>query len=222
MPGDGSVPHIGPISVWLIDDNELYTTVVSEALTLSNGIDCTGVYDRCEPAFEDLAQGKRPPHVLLLDIGLPGISGIHAIGRFKESVPRLQIIMLTVYDVDDKITSALIKGASGYILKTSTVEEIGAAIRAAMQGGMPLDPMVTRKLFSRIQESRRPTKEYGLSSREKEVLRLEVDGLLAKEIAEKLFISPHTALAHIKKINEKLGVNSRSMAVVKAIKENLV
>ena len=222
MPSDGPASNTGPTNVWLIDDNDLYTSVVSEALSLSDHVECTGVYDRCEPAFEDLGQGKRAPHVLLLDIGLPGISGIHAIQRFKEFSPRMQIIMLTVYDVDDKITSALVKGASGYVLKTSTTDEILTAIRATTQGGMPLDPMVTRKLFKRIQESRRPKKDYGLTVRENEVLKLMVDGLIVPDMANKLFISPHTVLTHIKNINEKLGVNTRSMAVVKAIKENLV
>ena len=222
MPTDGSPSNTKPITVWLIDDNDLYTSVVSEALNLSEDVDCTGVYDRCEPALEDLARAKRAPNVLLLDIGLPGMSGITAIPKLKTISPRMQIIMLTVYDVDDKITSALVKGASGYILKTSTTEEILAAIRATTQGGMPLDPMVTRKLFKRIQESRRPAKDYGLTSREKEVLKLMVDGLILPTMAEKLFISPHTVLTHQKNIYEKLGVNTRSMAVVKAIKENLV
>ncbi len=222
MPTDGSTSEVRPITVWLIDDNEIYTSVVAEALKLSSDVDCTGVYERCEPALEDLKKGKRAPTVLLLDIGLPGISGITAIQRFKDILPRLQIIMLTVYDVDDKITSALVKGASGYILKTSSTDEILAAIRATTQGGMPLDPMVTRKLFKRIRESRGPKKDYGLTAREVEVLRLEVEGLMIQAIADKLFISPHTVLTHIKHINEKLGVNTRSMAVVKAIKENLV
>lgn len=222
MPSDASVSHTDPINVWLIDDNDLYTSVVSDALNLSTEVECTGVYDRCEPAFEDLRRGKRAPHVLLLDIGLPGISGIHAIQQFKEISPRMQIVMLTVYDVDDKITSALVKGASGYILKTSTTDEILAAVRATTLGGMPLDPMVTRKLFTRIRESRGPKRDYRLTTREQEVLELMVDGLIVPEMAAKLFISPHTVLTHIKNINEKLGVHTRSMAVVKAIKENLV
>jgi len=222
MPADGSPSNTKPISVWIIDDNELYTSVVSEALNLSDDVECTGVYDRCEVALDDLTKGKRPPKVLLLDIGLPGMSGITGIPQFKAISPRLQIIMLTVYDVDDKITSALVKGASGYILKTSATDEILAAIRASTQGGMPLDPMVTRKLFKRIQESKRPSKEYGLTTREKEVLKLMVDGLILPKMADQLFISPHTVLTHQKNIYEKLGVNTRSMAVGKAIKENLV
>ena len=219
---DGSPPNTGSITVWIIDDNDLYTSVVSEALNLSTEVDCTGIFDRCEPAFEDLRKGKRAPQVLLLDIGLPGVSGIHAIQQFKDISPRMQIIMLTVYDVDDKITSALVKGASGYLLKTSGTDEIVAAIRATTQGGMPLDPMVTRKLFNRIQESKRPKRDYHLTARENEVLKLLVDGLIVPDMANKLFISPHTVLTHIKNLNEKLGVNTRSMAVVKAIKENLV
>ncbi len=222
MPTDGTDPRTNTICVWLIDDNEIYTSVVSEALGLSPNIQCSGVYDRCEAAFEDLDKGKRPPDVLLLDIGLPGISGITAIRQFKEKLPRLQIIMLTVYDVDDKITSALVRGAAGYLLKTSGTDQIVSAIRSTHQGGMPLDPMVTRKLFSRIEESRKAPRDYGLTTREKEVLKHMVDGLLVPQIAERLFISSHTVFAHIKKINEKLGVHTRSKAVVKAIKENLV
>jgi DNA-binding NarL/FixJ family response regulator len=193
-----------------------------EALNLVSDVRCSGVYPRCEAAFEDLGKGIKFPDVVLLDIGLPGISGIHAIKRFKDRAPRIQIIMLTVFDLDDKITTALVKGASGYLLKTSSTEEILTAVRATMQGGMPLDPMVTRRLFKRIQESKGPLKDYRLTAREKEVLKLMVDGLMVQKMADTLFISPHTVITHIKHINRKLEVNTRSQAVVKAIKENLV
>jgi len=219
MPADSPPPHIASVTVWLIDDNDLYTSVVSEALSLSSDVECTGIYDRCEPALDDLGKGKRAPHVVLLDIGLPGISGIHAIQRFKEISPRIQIIMLTVYDVDDKITSALVKGASGYILKTSSTDEILAAVRATTQGGMPLDPMVTRKLFRRIQESRGPAKDYKLTSRESEVLQLMVDGLIVPDMANKLFISPHTVLTHIKNINENEVILDRDGSEFRIRKE---
>lgn len=211
-----------PIEVWLIDDNDLYVSVVTEAINLSDDVRCTASFGRCEPALEQLANHAVPPHVILLDIGLPGISGLQAIQKFKDLSPRMQIIMLTVFDLDDKVTSALMRGASGYLLKTSTTEDILRGIRATMQGGMPLDPMVTRELFRKIKESKRPSKDYFLTDREKDVLKLMVDGLFLQEMGEKLFISTHTVTSHMKHIYEKLGVTTRSMAVAKAITENLI
>ena len=222
MPADDSSFERRPIEVWLIDDNDIYTSVVSEALNLTEDIRCTASFERCEPAFEKLSNHTLAPHVILLDIGLPGISGIQAIQTLKDFSPRMQIVMLTVFDVDDKVVSALLKGASGYLLKTSTTEEIASAIRAVIQGGLPLDPMVTRKLLRRMEDSRKPTRDYGLTQREKEVLKLMVDGLMLQKMADTLFISPHTVITHIRHINTKLGVNTRSLAVVKAIKENLI
>jgi DNA-binding NarL/FixJ family response regulator len=222
MPEPPPAAEKGSIDVWLIDDNDVYTSVMGEALNLFQGVTCTSIFPRCEPAFELLRNGSRGPNVLLLDIGLPGVSGIHAIKTFRELSPRLKIIMLTVHDADDSVVAALKKGASGYLLKTSAPEDVVKAIRATGQGGMPLDPMVTRSLLRGMEQGKGRGDDYNLSEREREVLRLMVEGLTIQPMADRLFISPHTVISHIRHINEKLKVHSRSQAVVKAIKENLI
>jgi len=211
------------IEVWLIDDNQEYTTVVAEAINLSSGAVCTATYSRCEPAFEALRKGTPAPNVLLLDIGLPGIGGIQAIETFKEFSPSMQIIMLTVYDMDEKVSSAVQRGASGYLLKTSDIDGILRAVHSTVQGGMPLDPMVTRNLIQSIRVPRpREGNTYGLTDRELQILRYLVEGYSFQEIANRMFISVWTVNTHVNRINEKLDVHSRSVAVVKALKEGLI
>ena len=212
-----------PIDVWLIDDNDAYTMVVSEALNMAGTVRCCGTWTRCEPALEALDHGTPPPQVLLLDIGLPGMGGLSAIELFKQKSPSMQVIMLTVFDMDDKVVTALRKGASGYLLKSSGMSDIVRAVESSVQGGLPLDPMVTRNLLQAVQPPRkRSAKDYGLTDRELQILRFLVEGYSFQDIANRMFISISTVNWHVQNINEKLNVHSRSLAVTKALKEGLI
>jgi DNA-binding NarL/FixJ family response regulator len=161
--------------------------------------------------------------VLLLDIGLPGMGGLSAIELFKRSSPSMQVIMLTVFDMDEKVVTALRNGASGYLLKTSGMADIIRAVESSVQGGLPLDPMVTRNLLRTVQPPpKRSSKEYGLTDREIQILRYLVEGYSFQDIANRMFVSISTINWHVQNINEKLNVHSRSLAVSKALKEGLV
>lgn len=213
----------GVIDVWLIDDNDDYRQVVVSALELSGSLRCSRQWRRCEPALEALEGGSPPPRVLLLDIGLPGIGGLSAIEMFKRLIPTMRVIMLTVFDHDEKVVTALRNGASGYLLKSASMPDVVRAVENAVEGGLPLDPMVTRHLVRDVRSApKRSAKDYGLTEREEQVLRYLADGYPFQEIAQRMFVSLSTINQHAQHINEKLKVNSRSLAVAKAIREGLV
>lgn len=161
------------------------------------------------------------PDVVLLDIDMPGISGIEAVQKIRKAGRQTIVIMLTVFEDNDRIFSALEAGANGYILKKTTPEKIIAAIHDAIEGGAPITPSIANKILMRFIQQKPTSDDYQLSVKEKEVLRDLVEGYSYKMIAEKQFISLNTVRNHIKSIYHKLQVNSATSAVNKAIKENL-
>jgi DNA-binding NarL/FixJ family response regulator len=159
--------------------------------------------------------------VILLDIKLPGLSGIDAIQHLKSRVPETHIIMLTIIDKPETIYAALRAGASGYLLKNSPLTQITAAVREASRGGMLMPSGVAEKVLSFFAQTH-TTSDYRLTPREKEVLEQMVLGHSQKEIADQLFISSHTVNCHIQKIYDKLHVHSGVEAVSKALRERLI
>jgi DNA-binding NarL/FixJ family response regulator len=160
--------------------------------------------------------------VMLLDVGLPDISGIDAIPMFKEKNPKMKIIMLTVYTDESRIFNAILKGADGYILKETPPTMIVQAIKDGYNGGIPLTPVIARKTLDFFRESvSLPSGDYNLSTREIEILKLLIEGLSNEGISERLFISSITVRNHITHIYQKLHVHSKSQAVTKAVKEGL-
>lgn len=212
-----------PIHVWLIEDHKTYGERLAKALNRVKGIACPQRFTACEDAFTALTT-ETPPHVLLLDVGLPGINGIDALARLRQLAPQTAIVILTVFEEDDKIFRAICAGASGYLLKTANTDDIAAAIRSAAAGGSPINPTIARRvldMFSKASTSA-PQKDYGLTAREKDILQLLVQGHSTKEAAAQLQISYHTADGYIRDIYEKLQVNTRGSAVAKALKEGIV
>ena len=212
---------IEPITVWMVEDNENYRETVAEFLSESAVIDLRRSFPACEPMLEAI-QNVPPPQALLMDIGLPGISGIEGVKRVKENFPDVQIIMFTVYQDNERIFDALCSGATGYLLKSSTPSEIEQAIQDAMNGGSPINPQIAKKVLDRFIKTPVKKKKYGLTDREKEILNLLVEGLPKKGIATRLHVSFHTIDTHIKNIYTKLQVHSGNEAVAKAIRENLI
>jgi DNA-binding NarL/FixJ family response regulator len=212
-----------PIQVWLIEDHKTYGERLAKALNRVEGITCPQRFTACEDAFAALAS-ETPPHVLLLDVGLPGINGIDALARLRQLAPHTAIVILTVFEDDDKIFRAICAGAAGYLLKTSSTEDIAAAIRSAATGGSPINPTIARRVLDMFSKasSKAPQKDYGLTAREKDILQFLVQGHSTKEAAAQLQISYHTADGYIRDIYEKLQVNTRSGVVAKALKEGLV
>lgn len=179
---------------------------------------CTGSFDSCEAALAALAGGD-PPDAILLDLGLPGISGFEGIPRFRKLAPAVEIVVLTAFDDDEKLFAAIRAGASGYLLKTSSVEEIAAALRQVRAGGSPMTSRIARRVLAFFSTARPWRTDYGLTPREREVLERLIEGLAKKEIASRLGISLHTVDMHLRKVYVKLHVRSATGAVGKVLKE---
>jgi DNA-binding NarL/FixJ family response regulator len=209
------------VQVWLVEDHEDCRRAVTRAINRSPVLRCPHAFSRCEEALAALEQ-EPAPDVILLDVGLPGMNGIEGIRQIKRRRPSVQVLMLTVYDDHQKVFDAICAGASGYLLKTDDDEAIVEAIQEVLRGGAPITPRVARLVLNMFTRLAMPAKhDYGLSAREKEILEGIVQGLLKKEIADRLGLSYHTVDNHLRSIYEKLHVHSRSGAVAKALSERL-
>lgn len=185
------------------------------------GFHCTGSFRTMEEALEKI--GFELPDVVLADIGLPGMSGIEGVRLLKERYPDLIVLMLTVYDDDDRIFSALCAGACGYLLKKTPPARLLESLKEAATGGAPMSPEVARRVVSLFREIHPPESAgYQLTPHEIRLLKLLVEGHNYKTAAAQLGISFNTVCFHIKHIYEKLQVHSKSEAVTKALRNRLV
>jgi len=213
------------ITVWLVEDNEVYRLGLSRAIESAEGMRCPEAYADAESALAAI-ETDMIPDVILLDVELPGMDGLSALKRFAKIAPEVRIVLLTVFNDTDKIFKAVCAGANGYLLKTSSTDQVLSAVRQAAAGGAPMDPEVAERiltLFNQLAEAKTPPPpDYGLSEREKQILEQMAQGLVNKEIADVLDISPHTVVNHLRSIYAKLHVNTNTGAVAKAIREGLV
>ncbi|HEX7345327.1 MAG TPA: response regulator transcription factor, partial [Candidatus Limnocylindrales bacterium] len=164
------------------------------------------------------------PDVILMDLLMPNMDGVTAIGRIKAERPETEIVTMTSFIEEEKVTSALEAGASGYVLKDAEAEEVAAAVRAAFAGEVHLDPAVARLLAQRMRAKKSPDEELAepLTDREKDVLRLLGQGMSNKEIGTELFITERTARTYVSNILGKLGLASRTQAALYAVEHKLV
>lgn len=207
--------------VWVVEDNDLYRETIASMLAEERGFDCPLATATCEEALAALGK-QAPPDIVLMDIGLPGMSGIDGCRLLAERSPRTRILMLTVHDERDLVYDAITAGATGYLLKGSSPEDLVEALRQVSDGGAPINPFIARKLLDTFARLNRPAEDYGLTEREREILELMVEGPTMQGIADRLGVSYHTVDAHIRNIYGKLHVHSRSGAVAKALRERLV
>ncbi|HEY1174393.1 MAG TPA: response regulator transcription factor [Verrucomicrobiae bacterium] len=209
------------ITVWLVEDHRTYGARLMQALNRLPNIHCTQRFTTSEDAVTHLRTDD-PPKVLLMDVGLPGMSGIDAIPALRSHAPESSIVILTVFEEEEKIFRAICAGAAGYLLKTSSPEEIAHALHTVASGGSPINPIIARRVLSMFSREHSPHHDYGLSPREKEILDLLVKGKTIKEAAGMLGIGYYTADEYIRGVYEKLHVTSRAGAVAKAVKERIV
>ena len=195
------------------DDSSLRKTMIA-FINRSPGFCCAGTFADGETALAEIAPLK--PDVVLMDIGLPGMSGIECVSRLKALLPATPIIMLTVYDEGDYLFDSLKAGASGYLLKRAIGDKLLEAMQEARAGGLPLTRHMAAKVGQYFQKfGRSQTQVHSLTPREQEVLQLLADGFRYKEIAGVMGISLDTVREHARRIYGKLHVNSRTEAVVK-------
>jgi DNA-binding NarL/FixJ family response regulator len=212
------------IRVMMIEDHPEYRDVVRLALETATDIELTRNFGTAERALRSLKHRdkREAPDVILLDLNLPGISGLEALHHLRASIPDAKIIVLTQSDREADVLAAIAAGAAGYLLKAATVTQITDGIRTVMQGGASLDAKVAKFLLDTIRTETPKTKSGSmLSERELEVLTLLGEGHLKKEIACHLGISVTTVATHIRHIYEKLNVQNAPAAIAKAFRTGI-
>jgi DNA-binding NarL/FixJ family response regulator len=209
------------IPVWIVDDNKSFCFILSEALNQTKVVESRRYFYSCTSAIDALVKTNTRPAVILLDIKLPGMSGLDAIAKMRELSPETRIIMLTSYDADENVRIAVNQGASGYILKTATLIEIVSAIVETEKGGAVLDSMITKRILQ-IYLGQNQSNPYHLTKREQDVLRCAVDALTVQEMADRLSLSFFTVENHLRSIYRKFQIHNRQSLIVKATKERLI
>ena len=203
------------ISISIVDDEKGLRESIATFVNGSPGFRCVSTYGSAEAALQGLPTDK--PDVVLMDINMPGMNGIECVERLKTLVPTMQIVMLTVYEDTDKIFAALAAGASGYLLKRLSPTKLIQAIREVNTGGSPMSSSIARKVVASFQKADSGAKTH-LSPREQMVLECLSKGLTYKQIAEQLNISIDTIRTYLRRIYEKLHVQSRTEAVAKYLR----
>jgi len=210
------------ISVALCEDNEYFRESLKQFIDDTPGFTVTGTYASAVNLIESISENL--PEVMLMDIDMPGMTGIEATRLVKSHFPEVNVLILTVYEDDDKIFKAILAGASGYLLKKTPPAKILEAISEVQNGGASMSASIVKKVLSFFnqQPPSRVTNEYTLSQRELTILKCLVNGDSYKMIASHCDISIGTVRSHINNIYKKLHINSKSEAVAKALKEKLV
>jgi DNA-binding NarL/FixJ family response regulator len=206
------------IKIAIVEDNNALRNSLCNLFDKTDGMKCVASLNNLLNVVSEM--GKAKPDVILMDIGLPHISGIEGVRTVKTNFPEMQVMMFTVFEEDDKIFDAIKAGASGYLLKKTPPEEIVEAIKELYQGGAPMSSSIARKVIQSFQQKQEENdlEEYKLTVRENEILYSLVDSLSYKRIAEKYCVSISTIRTHICNIYHKLHVNSKTEAVAKVLK----
>jgi DNA-binding NarL/FixJ family response regulator len=212
---------MSPIKVILFDDNNRIRDSLELLFSSHPDFEWGGAFADATEALDQI--DIHSPDVVLMDIDMPNISGIEATRNIKKKFPGQVIVILTMFDDDDKVFDAICAGAAGYLVKNESLSQLIDGVKQAHAGGAPMTPSIARKVLQLFQQKNAPAEDnaYNLTEREKEVLQHLVDGCSYKIIAGKLELSYDTVHSHIKNIYKKLHVNSVSGAVSKALRDRL-
>ena len=207
------------ITVILFEDNDRLRQSLTYLLNNDEAYEVIGDYNNCNDANAIISKYK--PDVVLMDIDMPGESGIKGVSLVKEARPQTAVIMYTVFEDDDKLFQCLCAGANGYLLKKTPPAQLFNAIQEVMEGGAPMSPIIARKVLNTFQQ-KQYINQYNLSPRETEVLQLLIKGYSIKLIASELNIAFDTVRSHLKNIYQKLHVYCGKEAIAKALIEKIV
>lgn len=211
------------IRVTIFEDNKHLRETFRFLLSNSDGFSCSGAYSDCSNILDDIAGNTSD--VVLMDIEMPGMNGIEATKLVKQNFPYINILIQTVFHEDEYIFNAICAGASGYILKSTTPDGYLEAIKDVQAGGSPMTPGIARRvleLFKHNLQPDAPAKDYNLTTQEKKVLQLLVQGKSYKMIAAELFVATDTVKTHVSNVYAKLHVHSGTEAVALALKDKIV
>lgn len=213
------------LRIAIFDDNKNIRESITMLLQTVPMFDMVGSFAHVLDCVDDVKECK--PDIVLMDIEMPGMTGIEAVRAIKKELPHIQILMQTVFEDDDRVFDSICAGASGYILKNHLNTKLVESIMELQYGGSPMSPSIARKVLGKLQQMPQhvmpeEAPDYHLTPREKEVLACIVNGLSYKMIADQLNISYETVRSHVKKIYEKLHVASLTEAVAKAINQRIV
>jgi len=209
------------IKVLIYEDNPQFREGLCMLLNGTDGFEVLASYKNCSSIEDEISAWK--PDVVLMDIDMPGTNGIEGLQRLRKVNADVKVLMLTVFDDNKNVFDAIKSGANGYILKKTQPSRLIDYIQEASTGGAPMTSSIATQVLKMFSETHsRISADYDLSSREKEVLQHLVNGFSYKMIAAEMFISVDTVRSHIKKIYEKLHVNSKSEAVAKAFRDNII
>ena len=209
-------------AVWVVEDSPIYRQTVAEILEQGRRYRCTRQFADAESALEALGDGRELPRLILMDLGLPGMNGAECVKAIRSRNPSIPVVMLTVHQSNDRIFEAICAGASGYLLKSCSRDDLMDGIENVLDGGAAMDAQIARRVLQMFARMATPQADYGLSEREREILQHLVNGGTKGAIAEMLGLSPHTIDGHVRNIYTKLHVNNRSGAVAKALREHLL
>ena len=208
------------IRIAIVEDNKDLRRSLEQLFSKTDVFECVASLGNLQNVVSEF--NKTSPEIVLMDIGLPDISGIEGVRTVKNNFPEMHVLMFTVFEDDEKIFDAIRAGASGYLLKKTPARDIIEAVKQLHEGGAPMSPTIARKVLGSFHATSGNTLDpYDLTTREKEVLFSLADGLSYKKIADKYFVSISTVRTHIVNIYQKLHVHSRAQAVAKVTKSRV-
>lgn len=213
------------IKIMVVEDHPDYREIVELILGRHDDLELVGEFGTAERALHSLRErrGRQLPDIILLDLNLPGVGGLDSIGFFRSAAPDARIVILTQSDREEDVMKAIMLGASGYLLKSATADQLVEGIRSVHTGGSPLDPSIARCILDNLQAVLPPGGvESLLTERETQVLTLLAEGCVKKEIADRLQIGHSTVVTHVAHIYEKLNVQNAPSAIAKAFRMGIL